>query len=95
MQDRAAGAKAGRRCRAAYSLQGLPPMPYDPSTGSTAFIPRHRDPGMIMSVVLALRNARTAAAQAFCSSIICNGAGKNWNPSPCLATCPIPGHGKW
>jgi hypothetical protein len=28
------------------------------------------------------------------SCIICKGAGKYWNPSPCLATCPIPGHGK-
>ena len=71
-------------------------MPYGPSTdGPTSFIPGHSGPGMIMSVVLALWDARTAAAQAFGSSIICNGAGKNWNPSPCLATCPMPGHGKW
>jgi len=71
-------------------------MPYGPiNRRAVTFIPGHRGPGIIMIVVLALRNARTAAAQAFCNSIICNGAGKNWNPSPCFATCPMPGHGKW
>ena len=83
---------ARRRWRPTPEIAAL--TSYGPSTGPATFIPGHHGPGMIVSVVLALRN-ETAAVQTFCSSIICNGAAKNWNPSPCLATWPIPGQGKW